>query len=425
MGADGATTCDLFITLVHGTWPRGALRDVFLTPFYGTWPSDSRSESLWFAEGSEFRKRLGAALGKRQLSAHISAFLWSGQNSVAERDKAARKLAEHIRTKKSSHPSSNHLLVAHSHGGNVALRALNHLGSAHDEIFVATIATPFVEILPASLSLEESMWPEVGLIIVAYILIIPPLMFFDDLFMNFLGLSGVTEQIVRFLMGLAVAVPFIVWLRKWRTKNTAKVDELVELTSLSPCVRKHPIPVLRAVDDEASLSLGAAAIGNRLSLVLEKWSYRIFLPSMFLLGVALAVISIATVFQIEAPLLTYWNQFEDSRWMRWVMLPLSAILLMSPILALGPGAFKSSYGRELLLNSRRCEINSQSAPDSIERLSELQSASEHTPSSWGTVVTLHQTAEVRKGLRHGLYGDPQCADRIAGWLRSEFGRRGK
>src|SRR5262245_59410300 len=30
MGADSTTTCDVFITLVHGTWPRGWLRDVLL-----------------------------------------------------------------------------------------------------------------------------------------------------------------------------------------------------------------------------------------------------------------------------------------------------------------------------------------------------------------------------------------------------------
>jgi hypothetical protein len=421
MGADATATCDLFITLVHGTWPRGRLRDVFLTPFYGAWPSDSGSKSLWFAEGSEFRNRLAAALGKHQLSAHISSFLWSGENSVRKRDEAGRDLAEHIRTKQSSHPSSTHLLLAHSHGGNVALRALNHLGSTHDEIFIATIATPFVEILPAKLSIEASLWPQVTLVIIAMFLILDPVYFVNNFVTNTLGLAGVAGAIFRFLMGVAAAVPFIVWLDKWRNKNTAKVDEFVERTSLSPRVREYPILVLRAIDDEASLSLAAAAIGNRLSLALERWSYRIFLPLLILLvGVPISLISIATVFQIETPLNTYMDQFES-----WWAFPVASLLIFWPVLLLVPGAFKSGYGRELLFNARGCEINSHSAPDSIDRQSELQSASESTPSSWGTVVTLHQTAEVRKGLRHGLYNDPQCADRIAEWLKSELGRRGK
>ena len=145
MRADGGAACDLFITLVHGTWPRG-WRGVFLTPFYGRWPSRSFPKSLWSADGSEFRNRLTAALSKRGLSTRISPFLWSGANSVRERDKAAHKLVEHIRAKQSDYLSPTQVVIAHSHGGNVALCALDQLGVTRDEIFIATIATPFVEI---------------------------------------------------------------------------------------------------------------------------------------------------------------------------------------------------------------------------------------------------------------------------------------
>jgi hypothetical protein len=156
MRADGGADCDLFITLVHGTWPRNVWRDVFLTPFYGKWPSRSFPKSLWFADGSEFRNRLTSALSKRGLSARISPFLWSGANSVRERDKAAHKLVEHIRAKQSDYPSSTQVVIAHSHGGNVALRALDQLGVTGDKIFIATIATPFVEILSTKVSPAET-----------------------------------------------------------------------------------------------------------------------------------------------------------------------------------------------------------------------------------------------------------------------------
>ena len=146
----------LFITLIHGTWPRGKWRDVLLTPFYEKWPSRFLPKWLWFADGSEFRSRLTAALSKRGLSAQISPFLWSGANSVGERDKAARELLEHIRTKQSDYPSCTQVVIAHSHGGNVALRALDQLGVTRDEIFIATIATPFVEIFRTKPSPAET-----------------------------------------------------------------------------------------------------------------------------------------------------------------------------------------------------------------------------------------------------------------------------
>jgi hypothetical protein len=90
---------------------------------------------------------------------------------------------------------------------------------------------------------------------------------------------------------------------------------------------------------------------------------------------------------------------------------------------LSPGACKSFFGRELLLNGQGCEINSQSAPDSIDRQSEFRSASDSIPTTWGMVVTLHQAEGIQGRLRHGLYEDPQCAERIGGWLKSELDRR--
>jgi hypothetical protein len=156
MTPNSGAACDVFVTMVHGTWPRNVFRDVFLTPFYGRWPGGFVPKNLWFADGSEFRNRLTAALSKRGLSAQISQFLWSGANSVRERDRAAHQLVEHIRAKQSDCPDSTQVVIAHSHGGNVVLRALDQLGVTGDEIFIVTIATPFVEILRTKLSPAET-----------------------------------------------------------------------------------------------------------------------------------------------------------------------------------------------------------------------------------------------------------------------------
>jgi hypothetical protein len=75
MRADGRAVRDVVITLVHGTWPRNIWRDALLTPFYGRWPNGYFPKNLWFADGSEFRNRLTAALSQHGLSAQVSAFL--------------------------------------------------------------------------------------------------------------------------------------------------------------------------------------------------------------------------------------------------------------------------------------------------------------------------------------------------------------
>jgi hypothetical protein len=441
MRADG----DLFITLVHGTWPRNVWRDVFLTPFYGKWPTRSFPRSLWFADGSEFGNRLCAGLSKRGLSARISPFLWSGANSVRERDKAAQKLAEHIRAKQFDHPGSIQVVIAHSHGGNVALRALDQPGVTGDEIFITTIATPFVEILPTKLSPAETRRIDVMVSLTTSVLIPHYAIAINDAYFPTLN-----PNVLSFIVVLVCVLFFMLFFRL-RARNTRTVDELVGLTSLSPSVRKHPLLVLRAVDDEAALTLAAATIGNRFSRLLERSSYNIsvLIRFFFILLVVfiLVLIAISLFWSLDhfmASASAFMTRFLGflqpvSDFMAWAFKTRFLQFLQPvfsfegfPAFARGlvlaffaflflPGVFNSAYGRELLPIFQGCEINSQSAPDSIDRQSEFQS--ESTPTNWGMVVTLHQAEEARRGLRHGLYDQPQCAERIAGWLQSELASR--
>jgi len=425
MRADGEADCDLFITLVHGTWPRNVWRDVFLTPFYGKWPSRSFPKSLWFADGSEFRNRLTAALDKRGLSARISPFLWSGANSVRERDKAAHKLVEHIRAKQSDYPSSTQVVIAHSHGGNVALRALDQLGVTGGEIFIATIATPFVEILRTKPSPAETKRIDVMVSVTMSFLIPQYAIDIRNTYFPTLNQNVLPFDVLPFIVGLVGLVTFLLF-SQLRARNTRKVDELVGLTSLSSSVRKHPLLVLRAVDDEASLVLAAAAIGNRFSRLLEKSSYTIWV----LLPISLVVfILVLLAIKFFVPLddfmasafmtrfLQLLQPISNLPWFDWLPTLAKGVVLAFFAFLFSPGAFNSAYGRELLPIFQGCEINSQSAPDSIDQ-------SELTPTHWAMVVTLHQAEEARRGLRHGLYDDPQCAERIAGWLQSELASRG-
>jgi len=407
MEADDGAAGDLFITLVHGTWPRGVWRDVFFTPFYGKWPISPLPKWLWFADGSEFRNRLTEALSKRGLSVQMSPFLWSGENSVRERDKAARELGEHIRTKQSEYPSSTQVVIAHSHGGNVAFRAVDQTGVASENIFIATIATPFVEILQAKLSSKESWRLLFSVGLVAAI----PLNLLFKFIEKTSGIPGYISSFILAALGILL----------YRTTRI-KVDELVQLTSLSPSVRKHPLLILRAVDDEAALSLAAAAIGNRLSALIGLWSYRILVATMILILPILifSLLFVTGEFFGWKFLVDFGNKVDE--YFDWAMVSTKGGLISVPLWAmyvggfsgfialfLAPGVCKSFFGRELLFNFQTCNINSQTTPDSIDRQSEF-----HLGSEWGVVVTLAN--ESRRGLRHGLYNDPQCVERIAAWL---------
>src|SRR4051794_9707379 len=425
MTPNSGAACDVFVTMVHGTWPRNVFRDVFLTPFYGRWPGGFVPKNLWFADGSEFRNRLTAALSKRGLSAQISPFLWSGANSVRERDRAAHQLVKHIRIKQSDYPSSTQVIVAHSHGGNVALRALDQLGATCDEIFIATIATPFVEILRSKISLQEAR--RIDLMISATTSIIIPF-YATQIWYNYF--RTLNTYVLSIIAGLICILPYSL-MSRLRALNNRTTDDLVGLTSTSSSARQHPLLVLRAPDDEASLALAAAAISNRLSHLLEWLSYTIWnLVRLSVISLVVLILVIAAIHYMW-PLVEFKAPAFMTQFLQPILGPIAEFLFTwTPTLGnwlifsffaflFLPGLFNSAYGRELLSMFQGCEVNSQSAPDSIGRQSEFQSET----TNWGMVVTLHQAEEARKGLRHGLYNDPQCAERTAAWLHSELARR--
>src|SRR5262249_7325113 len=138
--ADAVQTSRCSILLVHGTWGRGIfpkISDLKRNYF--------RDTKRWFEEGSQFCDGLDAALKSASLDSPIRAFLWSGANSVHARDRAARDLSKQLREGLKD-PNASAIIIAHSHGGNVALRALQHLDSKTGRIRVITLATPFLRV---------------------------------------------------------------------------------------------------------------------------------------------------------------------------------------------------------------------------------------------------------------------------------------
>lgn len=105
----------LFITVVHGTWPDGVLRTLL----------GMKRRNYWFDEGSSFFTPLSAALD--DIPHRIRSLPWCGENSVYKRDNAAHHLANELAAEHNEHPQATQLVVAHSHGGNIVLRALYHL----------------------------------------------------------------------------------------------------------------------------------------------------------------------------------------------------------------------------------------------------------------------------------------------------------
>jgi Alpha/beta hydrolase family len=135
------------IVLVHGTWARGLIR-----AFIPSWSRIFGKGSYWFDRGSDFCEQLYKAQGD-DVDVDIATFDWSGNNSVLDRAAAASELAAYLTSAMETQPGAQHVVIAHSHGGNVALRAMEYLGRERASRFlIVTLATPFIQLYRSYLS---------------------------------------------------------------------------------------------------------------------------------------------------------------------------------------------------------------------------------------------------------------------------------
>jgi hypothetical protein len=104
---------------------------------HGTWANSASASPPWWDPSSEFVKNLDAALAARGSIARCWApqpfeierpkvFAWSGENSQSKRQAASVALAELLSWWEGTENFRYHI-VAHSHGGNVVLGALDEL----------------------------------------------------------------------------------------------------------------------------------------------------------------------------------------------------------------------------------------------------------------------------------------------------------
>ena len=85
---------------------------------------------------------LSGYLRERYPEAQYWLFRWTGKNSVRARRTATSELLRHMRRVHREQPNALHIVIAHSHGGNIAYRSAAARGAPH--VSVVTLSTPFI-----------------------------------------------------------------------------------------------------------------------------------------------------------------------------------------------------------------------------------------------------------------------------------------
>lgn len=128
---------DQVVVFVHGTWGRGIL-PFRLTPV-----------AAWCKEGSQIRETIQATL---DCPVHFEAFPWSGRNSTGARLAAANHFLEYLSSVRHKWPELPIHIVAHSHGGNVAMYCLRDESARAEVKSLTCMSTPFLIVRPRIMS---------------------------------------------------------------------------------------------------------------------------------------------------------------------------------------------------------------------------------------------------------------------------------
>jgi len=390
----------LLITLVHGTRPP-ELRAVRFIKWVLDFMRRKRREPLtyWFEEGSSFLTRLCTQLG--DIPHKITPILWTGKNSIRARNDAAHSLAEHLSAQHVEHPRATQLIIAHSHGGNIALHALYQLRNPDatqlawaegPNPLVVTLATPFVEVHPADFGSNPTY------IRCAVIFAVTLLSYYvtSAVFPEVGNPPDRPPLIWLVVIGVPVLISLILW-KVWisngdiaRRNRVEALSEATRLGDLGSAQAKRLL-IIRAVDDEASLLL---AVGTAVNYVTTKsMSYLFWIFS--LLPLVLIPVLLFTL-----PLL-HRSALDESWYRHAATVICSAIIIL--LFALLTAA-RTVYGRDFAVSSMESQVNTQSTPDA-KGLSEI--------------VTLVRRTYV-KSLRHSIYDHDDCAKTISDWVRSQL-----
>jgi hypothetical protein len=203
----------------------------------------------WIFDNSVFCMYLREHLGWR---VRIEPFGWDGKNLFASRQSAATDLRNELSEKIEDYPCAKHIVIAHSHGGNVAMSAIASDSLAEDVLGVATLGTPFLTAEPRS----PTDFMDPGTMLFAALA--------AGWTMLFIGVSqGVGWAWWPWAIATAAGVIAILgmgaWLVELMQRHARAISASIEHTALAP----EQVVIIRTQGDEAAATLAGVRLAGR------------------------------------------------------------------------------------------------------------------------------------------------------------------
>lgn len=441
----------LWVHLIHGTWAN---------------PAKARSRPTWFEPSGSLEAALRAH-GDANDWRHIcfaAAPHWSGENSFAARSAAAVQLSEYFEGVLFDHRTTfdRHVVIAHSHGGTVAVEALRKLGPLASEFSgLLTLGTPFVERFRKAERTEEVSFDGLtgvhahavafffaftlalcllfegrhGLAAAGAVLAllpwtfarIPRLRFVAELLNSTIPLAALVAFLVGFdlwgpsgslgtlIASAVVSLSFAVFLAP-----RLMVLRSVHFLGSSDGLREDELPAplrtellaIRAPSDEASLAISAASAAvwasDSLSSVGFKTLGRIPSAAFAVLGATL----IATlVGSIVFPNNAAWKLAGSLTWSLPVIVPMALLILALLVKSTATLLIALACGPEALQAPGVMKIFAEPLPRSRDGLGAPATLRMVFPSSADL-----DDLRLKGSLRHAIYDYPSVQQYVAEWI---------
>jgi pimeloyl-ACP methyl ester carboxylesterase len=388
---------ELTIFSVHGTWGRAKPRK-----WFGL--MDNSGAVPWYDRRSPLFRRVTSDLEAEGWQVVVRPHEWSGANSLSDRLKAGDALAGEI-----SKVAGPVAIVAHSHGGNVALQA----ASRHPErpILLATLATPFLQWVAVDAPVRHFITglPTAGMYgLVTWLLLMV-------LASAFTGPGDLPGSWLTAFGVIALLQAFSHWglLMSGFPEGKNAECRIAEV--------RHPLLVLRTADDEAGHAIGFGLALALASSTLVYWFYVAFLLLMLFAvfaGPPLAWVTGDAAWQESIDFIT-----------EAAVKPVAALFIGVPAL-LYPLA-RLTYGREFFLRGIGTQLIANTVPESDGNLT-VRSVPRPAPSAavagepkppGGQPGLREALRRALPALRHGIHSSEQSGEMIAGWLLRKLGSR--
>ena len=496
-----APECAVVVMVVHGTFARGGWQQIkrnwraAFARLSGKQPAEAalwkapaqcHDKRWWFEADSVFEREIINLSGCPKGSIQFDRILWSGRNRFSDRQDAADTLRQALHDSIQAHPDVPHVVLAHSHGGTVAVKALDqrHPGGAPRVQALLTLGSPFVRLVPRTAPPSDSVPPRdanfsevVAFALPATVLALAPL---TALTYGFLGSDGVRLGVagVLGLLGIVAALTssiitaFLIVLALWLAEPKLAdympglgllgffsavfvfkdriLSAGLRYLEIGPLWLACPLLALRAPRDEASLVIGlgqvaqgmaqaGAWLGSLIWQPLSRWMNAADTPALQqslhppwkrkLRGALVWATAAAVTVAVGAGSigLGVWRPYAfhglGSTVEGWLML----------------GAGSVYYGAILLLLLPLCFLLAWAVPTAAISLAAGREAfmlpaitqveAEPLPHAVGgdgkqpATMALDIMYEARlSGLNHSLYDAAEVRQRIAQWLREQAER---